>query len=84
MIWLFLLNALQADWGPLRHIRVIKERSTGVSRGFAFVDFPDVVSFLFFPIRAFTGPFTSGDLFELLVFQKIQKSEIGNNFHWSL
>ncbi|XP_024386380.1 SUPPRESSOR OF ABI3-5 isoform X3 [Physcomitrium patens] len=31
-----------ADWGPLRHVRVIKERSTGVSRGFAFVDFPDV------------------------------------------
>jgi hypothetical protein len=44
MVWLFLLYAVQADWGPLRHVRVIKERSTGVSRGFAFVDFPDVVS----------------------------------------
>jgi RNA recognition motif-containing protein len=31
---------VQADWGPLQHVRVIKERSSGVSRGFAFVDFP--------------------------------------------
>lgn len=31
-----------AEWGPLRHVRVIKERNTGVSRGFAFVDFPSV------------------------------------------
>ncbi|KAL3684871.1 hypothetical protein R1sor_002893 [Riccia sorocarpa] len=31
-----------ADWGPLRHVRVIKERNSGVSRGFAFVDFPSV------------------------------------------
>ncbi|XP_064991636.1 SUPPRESSOR OF ABI3-5-like isoform X3 [Musa acuminata AAA Group] len=31
-----------AEWGPLRHIRVIKERNSGVSRGFAFIDFPDV------------------------------------------
>lgn len=38
--------SIQADWGPLKHVRVIKERSTGVSRGFAFVDFPDVVSLL--------------------------------------
>ncbi|KAI5069498.1 hypothetical protein GOP47_0015799 [Adiantum capillus-veneris] len=30
------------EWGPLRHVRVIKERSTGTSRGFAFVDFPSV------------------------------------------
>ncbi|KAH7307284.1 hypothetical protein KP509_22G052600 [Ceratopteris richardii] len=30
------------EWGPLRHVRVIKERSTGTSRGFAFVDFPTV------------------------------------------
>lgn len=36
-------NALQAEWGPLRHVRVIKERSTGISRGFAFIDFPSVV-----------------------------------------
>ncbi|XP_024357474.1 SUPPRESSOR OF ABI3-5 isoform X4 [Physcomitrium patens] len=36
------LSQALADWGPLRHVRVIKERSTGVSRGFAFVDFPDV------------------------------------------
>eukprot|EP01018_Ginkgo_biloba_P031596 Gb_28214 [translate_table: standard] len=31
-----------ADWGPLRHVRVIKERNSGLSRGFAFVDFPSV------------------------------------------
>ncbi|KAG6547441.1 hypothetical protein Mapa_010889 [Marchantia paleacea] len=31
-----------AEWGPLRHVRVIKERNSGVSRGFAFVDFPSV------------------------------------------
>ncbi|KAL2653047.1 hypothetical protein R1flu_021175 [Riccia fluitans] len=31
-----------ADWGPLRHVRVIKERNSGVSRGFAFVDFMSV------------------------------------------
>ncbi|CAM6102917.1 unnamed protein product [Calypogeia fissa] len=31
-----------ADWGPLRHVRVIKERNSGVSRGFAFVDFPSM------------------------------------------
>eukprot|EP00250_Pteridium_aquilinum_P006127 c16104_g1_i1 orf=566-3700(+) len=30
------------DWGPLLHVRVIKERSSGVSRGFAFIDFPSV------------------------------------------
>lgn len=34
---------MQAEWGPLRHVRVIKERNSGVSRGFAFVDFPSVV-----------------------------------------
>ena len=33
----------QAEWGPLRHVRVIKERNSGVSRGFAFIDFPSVV-----------------------------------------
>ncbi|KAL6550334.1 hypothetical protein OROMI_020822 [Orobanche minor] len=32
----------QAEWGPIRHIRVIKERRSGISRGFAFVDFPSV------------------------------------------
>lgn len=37
----FFLN--QAEWGPLRHVRVIKERNSGVSRGFAFIDFPSVV-----------------------------------------
>eukprot|EP01018_Ginkgo_biloba_P025081 Gb_12277 [translate_table: standard] len=31
-----------AEWGPLRHVRVIKERNSGISRGFAFVDFPSV------------------------------------------
>ncbi|KAL6505691.1 hypothetical protein OROHE_023070 [Orobanche hederae] len=31
-----------AEWGPIRHIRVIKERSSGISRGFAFIDFPSV------------------------------------------
>lgn len=30
------------EWGPLRHVRVIKERSSGTSRGFAFIDFPSV------------------------------------------
>lgn len=33
----------QAEWGPLRHVRVIKERNSGISRGFAFIDFPSVV-----------------------------------------
>ncbi|KAL6572368.1 hypothetical protein OROMI_013326 [Orobanche minor] len=32
----------RAEWGPIRHIRVIKERRSGISRGFAFVDFPSV------------------------------------------
>ncbi|KAL6557513.1 hypothetical protein OROMI_017863 [Orobanche minor] len=32
----------KAEWGPVRHIRVIKERRSGISRGFAFVDFPSV------------------------------------------
>ncbi|CAL9072409.1 unnamed protein product [Musa textilis] len=36
------LYQILAEWGPLRHIRVIKERNSGVSRGFAFIDFPDV------------------------------------------
>ncbi|XP_078172276.1 suppressor of abi3-5 isoform X3 [Carex rostrata] len=31
-----------AEWGPLRHVRVIRERGSGISRGFAFVDFPSV------------------------------------------
>ncbi|XP_076906160.1 SUPPRESSOR OF ABI3-5-like [Bidens hawaiensis] len=34
------LHQILAEWGPLRHVRVIKERSSGISRGFAFVDFP--------------------------------------------
>lgn len=33
----------QAEWGPLRHVRVIKERNSGISRGFAFIDFLSVV-----------------------------------------
>ncbi|KAF6153992.1 hypothetical protein GIB67_037696 [Kingdonia uniflora] len=38
------LCQILAEWGPLRHVRVIKERSSGISRGFAFIDFPSVVS----------------------------------------
>ncbi|KAG5227360.1 RNA-binding protein [Salix suchowensis] len=30
------------EWGPLRHVRVIKEKNSGISRGFAFIDFPSV------------------------------------------
>ncbi|KAL6560065.1 hypothetical protein OROHE_006303 [Orobanche hederae] len=37
-----LLPLYQAEWGPIRHICVIKERRSGISRGFAFVDFPSV------------------------------------------
>ncbi|XP_050386966.1 SUPPRESSOR OF ABI3-5 isoform X4 [Argentina anserina] len=36
------LYHILAEWGPLRHVRVIKERSSGISRGFAFIDFPSV------------------------------------------
>ncbi|XP_020600223.1 SUPPRESSOR OF ABI3-5 isoform X2 [Phalaenopsis equestris] len=36
------LYQMLAEWGPLRHVRVIKERNSGVSRGFAFIDFPSV------------------------------------------
>ncbi|XP_031492733.1 SUPPRESSOR OF ABI3-5 isoform X3 [Nymphaea colorata] len=36
------LYQILAEWGPLRHVRVIKERSSGISRGFAFIDFPSV------------------------------------------
>ncbi|XP_039002954.1 SUPPRESSOR OF ABI3-5-like isoform X2 [Hibiscus syriacus] len=38
------LYQILAEWGPLRHVRVIKERACGVSRGFAFIDFPSVVA----------------------------------------
>ncbi|XP_047968015.1 SUPPRESSOR OF ABI3-5 isoform X5 [Salvia hispanica] len=38
------LYQILAEWGPLRHVRVIKERNSGVSRGFAFIDFPSVDS----------------------------------------
>ncbi|KAL8549346.1 hypothetical protein ACS0TY_008258 [Phlomoides rotata] len=38
------LYQILAEWGPLRHVRVIKERSSGISRGFAFIDFPSVDS----------------------------------------
>ncbi|XP_047092817.1 SUPPRESSOR OF ABI3-5-like isoform X1 [Lolium rigidum] len=36
------LYQILAEWGPLRSVRVIKERPSGVSRGFAFIDFPTV------------------------------------------
>ncbi|XP_051144506.1 SUPPRESSOR OF ABI3-5 isoform X2 [Andrographis paniculata] len=38
------LYQILAEWGPLRHVRVIKERRTDISRGFAFIDFPSVGS----------------------------------------
>ncbi|KDP35708.1 hypothetical protein JCGZ_10480 [Jatropha curcas] len=38
------LYQILAEWGPLRHVRVIKERNSGISRGFAFIDFPSVDS----------------------------------------
>ncbi|XP_057826098.1 SUPPRESSOR OF ABI3-5 isoform X1 [Cryptomeria japonica] len=33
------LYQAMAAWGPLRHVRIIKERNSGLSRGFAFIDF---------------------------------------------
>ncbi|KAM7525382.1 hypothetical protein LguiA_015284 [Lonicera macranthoides] len=36
------LYQILAEWGPLRHVRVIKEGNSGVSRGFAFIDFPSL------------------------------------------
>uniref|UniRef100_A0A7N1A5P5 Uncharacterized protein n=1 Tax=Kalanchoe fedtschenkoi TaxID=63787 RepID=A0A7N1A5P5_KALFE len=36
------LYQILAEWGPLQHVRVIKERNSGVSRGFAFIDFSSV------------------------------------------
>ncbi|CAM0875250.1 unnamed protein product [Alopecurus aequalis] len=36
------LYHILAEWGPLHNVRVIKERPSGVSRGFAFIDFPTV------------------------------------------
>ncbi|XP_074276707.1 SUPPRESSOR OF ABI3-5 isoform X2 [Silene latifolia] len=36
------LYQILAEWAPLRHVRIIKERNSGVSRGFAFIDFPSV------------------------------------------
>ncbi|KAL0296782.1 UNVERIFIED_CONTAM: suppressor of abi3-5 [Sesamum radiatum] len=38
------LYQILAEWGPLHHVRVIKERNSGISRGFAFIDFPSVDS----------------------------------------
>lgn len=36
------LYQLLAEWGPLHHVRVIREQNSGISRGFAFIDFPTV------------------------------------------
>jgi hypothetical protein len=46
---------LQADWGPLpvAAVRIIKDRITKISRGFAFVDFPSVVSCFIFLLDPF-------------------------------
>ncbi|GJS69407.1 suppressor of ABI3-5 isoform X1 [Tanacetum coccineum] len=38
------LHQILSEWGPLRHVRVIKERNSGTSRGFAFIDFPSTGS----------------------------------------
>ncbi|KAI3883935.1 hypothetical protein MKX03_010600 [Papaver bracteatum] len=37
------LHQILAQWGPLRNVRVIKERNSSSCRGFAFIDFPSVV-----------------------------------------
>ncbi|KAL1195914.1 SUPPRESSOR OF ABI3-5 [Cardamine amara subsp. amara] len=34
------LYQIMAEWGPLDHVRVIREQNSGISRGFAFIDFP--------------------------------------------
>ncbi|XP_010427092.1 PREDICTED: SUPPRESSOR OF ABI3-5 isoform X1 [Camelina sativa] len=36
------LYQILAEWGPLHDVRVIREQSSGISRGFAFIDFPTV------------------------------------------
>ncbi|CAE6076232.1 unnamed protein product [Arabidopsis arenosa] len=36
------LYQILAEWGPLHHVRVIREQSSGISRGFAFIDFSTV------------------------------------------
>ncbi|XP_043721803.1 SUPPRESSOR OF ABI3-5-like isoform X2 [Telopea speciosissima] len=36
------LYQILAEWRPISHVRVIKERNSGISRGFAFIDFPSV------------------------------------------
>ncbi|KAJ3675286.1 hypothetical protein LUZ60_004328 [Juncus effusus] len=36
------LYQILAEWGPLRHVRVIRERGSNIPRGFAFIDFPSV------------------------------------------
>ncbi|CAA3001013.1 SUPPRESSOR OF ABI3-5-like isoform X1 [Olea europaea subsp. europaea] len=36
------LYQILVEWGPLRNVRVIKERNSVISRGFAFIDFPSV------------------------------------------
>ncbi|KAI3831187.1 hypothetical protein MKW92_047325 [Papaver armeniacum] len=37
------LHRILAQWGPLRNVRVIKERNSSSCRGIAFIDFPSVV-----------------------------------------
>uniref|UniRef100_A0A1J3K961 RNA-binding protein 5 n=1 Tax=Noccaea caerulescens TaxID=107243 RepID=A0A1J3K961_NOCCA len=34
------LYQILAEWGPLHDVRVIREQNSGISRGFAFIDFP--------------------------------------------
>ncbi|XP_010522540.1 PREDICTED: SUPPRESSOR OF ABI3-5 isoform X2 [Tarenaya hassleriana] len=36
------LYQILAEWGPLDHVRVIRERNSGISRGVAFIDFASV------------------------------------------
>lgn len=36
------MGGFQARWAPLNEVRVIREKQTGISRGFAFVDFPTI------------------------------------------
>ncbi|KAI3965693.1 hypothetical protein MKX01_010650 [Papaver californicum] len=38
------LYQILAEWGPIRNVRVLKEKESSTCRGFAFVDFPSVVA----------------------------------------